>query len=188
PGTGLPARYDQHFFLCDFRGGPNSLVYSFALRPKGASFEAFDENEFISGFLCTDVDFGLDGAVYVSDWVKGWEKTGQGRIWRVFDPELVNDPAMLEVKKLLNDGMMKRPDEELTRLLGHRDMRVRLEAQWELANRASTNSRAYDRLTAAAEKGTTISRLHAIWGLGQIARAGFTSETGNKLRPRAATA
>ena len=135
PGTGLPARYDRHFFLCDFRGGPNSLVYSFALRPKGASFEAFDESEFIGGFLCTDVDFGLDGAVYVSDWVKGWEKTGQGRIWRVFDPTLVNDPAMLEVRKLLGEGMEERSKEELARLLGHRDMRVRWEAQWELVRR-----------------------------------------------------
>jgi len=50
--------------------------------------------------------------------VKGWEKTGQGRIWRVFDPNLVNDPAMLEVKKLLGEGMERRSKDELARLLG----------------------------------------------------------------------
>src|SRR5205823_608849 len=161
---------DKHFFLCDFRGGPNSLVHSFALRPKGASFEAYDETEFIGGFLCTDVEFGLDGAVYVSDWVKGWEKTGQGRIWRVFDPTLANDPAMLEVKKLMAEGMEKRSNEELAHLLGHRDMRVRLEAQWELANRSLADGPAYDQLTTAAAKGSQLSRLHAMWGLGQIVR------------------
>ncbi len=135
PGTGLSARYDRHFFMCDFRGGPNSVVRTFALRPKGASFEAFDESEFITGPLCTDVDFGVDGAVYVSDWVKGWDKTDKARIYRVFDPNAINDPAVVEVKKLLAEGFEKRANEELARLLGHRDMRVRLEAQWELAGR-----------------------------------------------------
>src|SRR6185503_9971414 len=155
---------------------------------KGASFEAFDESEFVGGFLCTDVEFGLDGAVYVSDWVKGWEKSGQGRIWRVFDPNLVNNPAMLEVKKLLGDGMEKRSNEELARLLGHRDMRVRLEAQTEFVNRSLTDRAAYDQLVGATRKGSQLSRLHAVWGLGQIARFGKQAEKGNKLKTRAASA
>ncbi len=188
PGTGLPARYDRHFFMCDFRGGPNSVVRSFALRPKGASFEAYDESEFLTGPLCTDVDFGVDGAVYVSDWVKGWDKTDKGRIYRVFDPTLVNDPAMLEVKKLLGEGMEKRPNEELARLLGHRDMRVRLEAQWELASRSLTTDSAYDQLMSAVAKGSQLSRLHAVWSLGQVVRFGMASEQGSKLRARAGTA
>jgi quinoprotein glucose dehydrogenase len=158
PGTGLPARYDRHFFMCDFRGGPNSVVRSFALRPKGASFEAFDETEFLTGPLCTDVDFGVDGAVYVSDWVQGWDKTDKGRIYRVFDPNTVNDPAVREVKKLLGERMEMRSTEELARLLGHQDMRVRLEAQWELVRRvdsasinreAAEEAKAFERLSEA---------------------------------------
>jgi quinoprotein glucose dehydrogenase len=169
PGTGLPVRYDRHFFLCDFRGGPNSLVYSFALRPKGASFEAWDESEFVGGFLCTDVEFGLDGAVYVSDWVKGWEKTGQGRIWRVFDPNLGSDPAILEVKKLLGEGMEKRSNEELARLLGHRDMRVRSEAQAELVDRSARDSATFDALSVPFQQNTNlIPRLHTLWAWSQI--------------------
>ena len=43
PGTGLPAKYRDHFFLADFRGGAgNSGVRSFANKPKGASFELVD--------------------------------------------------------------------------------------------------------------------------------------------------
>ena len=167
PGTGLPARYDRHFFMCDFRGGPNSVVRAFALRPKGATFEAFDETEFLTGPLCVDVDFGLDGAVYVSDWVKGWDKTDKGRIYRVFDPALTTDSAMLEVKKLLGEGMEKRPNEELARLLGHRDMRVRLEAQWELVNQSRTNALARALLRNLSETGEGLARIHALWGLGQ---------------------
>jgi quinoprotein glucose dehydrogenase len=172
PGTGLPARYDRHFFMCDFRGGPNSVVRAFALRPKGASFEAYDESEFLTGPLCTDVDFGVDGAVYVSDWVKGWEKTDKGRIYRVFDPSTVNDPAVLEVKKLLGEGMEKRPNEELARLLGHRDMRVRLEAQWELVAQSPTNEMARALLRHLSEAGNGLARIHALWGLGQTIERG----------------
>ena len=42
-----------------------------------------------------------------------------------------------EVQSLLRAGMRTRGDEELARLLGHRDRRVRLEAQWELAGRTN---------------------------------------------------
>jgi quinoprotein glucose dehydrogenase len=166
PGTGLPARYDRHFFMCDFRGGPNSVVRAFALRPKGASFEAYDESEFLTGPLCTDVDFGVDGAVYVSDWVKGWDKTDKGRIYRVFDPNTVNDPAVLEVKKLLSEGMEKRTGEELARLLEHRDMRVRLEAQWELGESRGNSIKLLVKVLRTKSAGR--ARLHALWGLERV--------------------
>ncbi len=173
PGTGLPARYDRHFFMCDFRGGPNSVVRAFALRPKGASFEAYDESGFLTGPLCTDVDFGVDGAVYVSDWVKGWDKTDKGRIYRGFDPTLANDPAVLEVKKLLSEGMEKRPNEELARLLGHRDMRVRLEAQFQL-----TRAENYEILRRTAfDQNGKLARLHALWSLEQIVRTMTVTNT-----------
>ena len=32
------------------------------------------------------MQFGVDGGAYVLDWVRGWDKTGQGRIYRVHDP------------------------------------------------------------------------------------------------------
>src|SRR5262249_50746559 len=73
PGLGLPERYREHFFLADFRGGAgNSGIRSFANKPKGASFELVDSHEFIWSVLATDVDFGMDGAVYLTDWVEGW--------------------------------------------------------------------------------------------------------------------
>ncbi|MBL8792508.1 MAG: PQQ-dependent sugar dehydrogenase, partial [Planctomycetia bacterium] len=73
PGvTALPERYRQHFFLCDFRGGSgNSGIRSFALKPKGASFELTDAHECVWSVLPTDVHFGTDGALYLADWVEG---------------------------------------------------------------------------------------------------------------------
>jgi len=168
PGTGLPAQFQDHFFLVDFRGGgANSGVHSFTLKPKGASFELAQPQHFIWGILATDVKFGVDGGAYVSDWVQGWEMTGKGRIYRVHDPAIDKDPLVLETKKLLAQGMEKRSLKELTGLLAHPDMRIRQEAQFALADRGA---QAIKSLSSAARGGANqLARLHAIWGLGQIA-------------------
>ena len=176
PGTGLPAQYRDHFFLVDFRGGAGtSGVRSFANKPKGASFELVDAQEFAWNLLATDADFGPDGALYVSDWVTGWNKTGKGRIWKVAGQEA--DPRSAEVKALIGAGMGNRPVQELARLLGHADQRVRQEAQFELADRAlaACVDRGRDRSSLALQAvaksdASTLARIHAIWGLGQVAR------------------
>jgi quinoprotein glucose dehydrogenase len=117
--------------------------------------------------LATDVDFGTDGCLYVSDWVDGWEKPNKGRIYKVLDPSRANDPAVLEVKKLLAEGFDRRPTEELVRLLGHKDMRVRQGAQFALADREAD---AIPALAGVARDGKGLARLHAVWGLGQVGR------------------
>jgi len=167
PGTGLPDRYRGHFFLADFRGaGQGSGVHAFTLKPKGASFEVANRHDFIWNVLATDVEFGVDGGLYVSDWVDGWAPPGKGRIYRVHDPALNRDPLVLETKKLLADGFEKRPVKELVALLNHRDMRVRQEAQFALAAQGQKTIATFAKI--AAEGTNRLARLHAIWGLGQI--------------------
>jgi quinoprotein glucose dehydrogenase len=167
PGTGLGDEYRGHFFVCDFRGGPtNSGVYTWSLKPKGASFELVNPRKFWTGILATDCDFGPDGGLYVSDWINGWNGTGNGRIYRAVNPAATGNPAAVEVKGLLAEGFERRPTDELVRLLAHADRRVRLEAQFVLAQRG-----AVEELTRVAKQAAdSISQLHAIWGLGQIAR------------------
>ncbi|HVV98862.1 MAG TPA: PVC-type heme-binding CxxCH protein, partial [Planctomycetaceae bacterium] len=169
PGVGLPERYNEHFFMCDFRGGPaNSGVRSFAVKPKGASFELVDSHEFLWSVLVTDCDFGYDGGFYFSDWVDGWNGQGKGRIYKAVDPELLKDPKVAEVGKLMAEGFSQRSPEELARLLRHPDMRIRQEAQFALAERGPQSS---DTLLAVAKQTEhQLARLHAIWGLGQIGR------------------
>jgi quinoprotein glucose dehydrogenase len=169
PGTSLlPDRYRQHFFLCDFRGGgAQSGVHSFALKPKGATFEMTDRDKFAWGVLATDCDFGPDGGFYISDWVEGWGLTGKGRIYKLFDPDRLQDLAVAEVKKLLAEGFAKRSTDELVKLLGHPDMRVRLEAQFALVDRGAMPELAR---VIQADKG--LAPLHAIWGLGQLVHKG----------------
>jgi quinoprotein glucose dehydrogenase len=167
--TALPSRYDGHFFICDFRGSPGgSSIYSFAVKPKGASFEAVDGHEFVGGLLSTDCDFGPDGGFYASDWVDGWELTGKGRIYRFADSEAEKNPILAETKKLLADGFDKRSNDELAKLLEHPDLRVRQESQFALADKGKEAMGTLNEI--AGKSKNVLARLHAIWGLGQLAR------------------
>lgn len=169
PGLGLADRYKDHFFLADFRGGSGgSGVRSFGVKPKGAAFEMVDHHEFLGSVLATDVDFGYDGAMYVSDWVEGWGLTGKGRIWRVHDTKKAKDPVVQSVKKVMAEGFTQRPQEELLKLLEHPDMRVRQEAQFALVDKGKEVTDALVKV-AYLEK-NQFARLHAIWALGQLGR------------------
>lgn len=183
PGTGMPARYDRHFFVSDFPGG----VRAFAVEPDGAFFKVVPESgadlagkwrednsaanltgKVLWDLSPVDLAFPPGGGVTVADWVQGWDKTGKGRLWHVYDPALANDPLIAETKRLLAEGMTQRPEKELLTLLGHRDQRVRLEAQWELAGRGPG---AWPGLRRSADKGPgVVTRLHALWGLEMVVR------------------
>jgi quinoprotein glucose dehydrogenase len=139
PGTGLGDRFKGSFFYADFPGG----VRHFRVEPVGAFYRIPDagpwmennKSDDMQGKLLwdlypVDVAFPPGGGVVVADWIEGWEKTGKGRLWHVVDPALAGDARIAEVGRLLGEGMARRPEKELATLLGHRDQRIRLEAQW----------------------------------------------------------
>jgi quinoprotein glucose dehydrogenase len=168
PGTGMPARYANHFFLCDFRGAASSAIHTFAMHPKGASFEMVEYEQFVSDCLPTDIEFGPDGGIYFSDWIQTWNQTGAGRIFHLTDPAAMADPLTARTKKLLGEGMKSRPREELFELLSYPDMRIRQEAQFEIVGRGG---RAEADLANVALRGTNeLARLHALWGIAQARR------------------
>ncbi len=175
PGTGLTPWFDGRFFLADFRGAAaTSLVHTFRVRPLGASFELIDADETFRHILATDVEMGPDGALWVSDWVQGWEGDGKGRLWRFFPTGLSADEAeerqriVEEVRSLLAGDWTALDVDRMNRLLDHPDRRLRREAQFELARRR-------DIATLAAVAGDTsrpvLARVHAIQGLEQVARS-----------------
>jgi quinoprotein glucose dehydrogenase len=170
PGVGLAERYKGHFFLANFSGGPgNSGIFSFAVKPKGASFEMSDDHKFLWEILATDCEFGPDGAFYVSDWVNGWNISGKGRIYKVTDPVAMKDPKVAEAQKLIAEGFDGKSVEELVKLLGHVHRQVRMEAQFALA--AKGKEAIAPLMSAATARGADrLSRLHAVWGLGMVVR------------------
>jgi quinoprotein glucose dehydrogenase len=169
PGMGLAPRYEDHFFLADFRGGPGpSGVRSYANKPKGAGFELIDSHEFVWGTLATDVAFGTDSAVYISDWVDGWGLTGKGRIWKVTDEKFGTGPAIDDAKKILFDGFEHRKSADLVKLLDHKNIRIRQEAQFAIAARPTEAVAAFTGVLSSEKN--PLARLHAIWGLGIAGR------------------
>ncbi len=187
PGTGLPSQFDRHFFLCDFPGH----VLMWTNIPDGASFKIGPVKNFFGDLGPTDVAFHPDGGVLVSDWFKSFDKSDKGRIYRIHDPATDAGTLVQETKRLLAEAMAKRNAKELADLLGHADMRVRLEVQEELRERMLTllipdyptlpGKLAY----SAAELVLTNSskqlpRFHAIWTL---ASQRFPEATETRLVP-----
>ena len=170
PGAALiPDRLKRHFFLADFRGGAgNSGIRAFKLNPKGAGFELGDNEQLFWGVLATDVAFAPDGSMYVSDWVEGWDGTGKGRIYRLVDEKSSDAETAAEVKSLLAEGFKTRSSEDLAKLLAHPDQRIRQAAQFQLAERGEGSIPILEK--GAREGAGTLSRLHGIWGLGQVGR------------------
>ena len=174
PGTGLSEKYHGKFFLSDFRGGANgSVVHEISVRPEGAFFTA-KARDWVKGVLTTDVEFGNDGSLYVLDWVASWGGVGKGRIYKFSDPA-ANKDLQKETEKLIREGMAKRPNDELAKLLAHADMRVRQAAQFELVRRAANpqtlaaSAQILAKAAGDAAVANPLARLHGIWGLGQLA-------------------
>ena len=180
PGTGLNSSYFGTILIAHFKGAvARSGINSYTVKPKGASYDIADSKVFLSSALPTDVRFGPDGRVYLCDWVDGYPQSKRGRIYTISDPKHINDPLVKETQLLIGGDWTKRSADELATLLGHADWRVRLEAQYTLAERGAASIPVLARVAATAaapavELGNpsnlpAYARHHAIWGLGQLA-------------------
>lgn len=171
PGTGLPAEYDGAFFVCGFKGSSaRSAISWWKVNPSGAGM-AVDKSPatFVGNVQATDVDFGPDSRIYFSDWGEGWEGTGRGRIFTLEHTAARTEQAkqIAQVQRLLKEGFAQRSTDELITLLGHKDQRIRLRAQWALAAKSDAEMP----LFMTATKGTAqLARLHALWAIGHRAR------------------
>jgi quinoprotein glucose dehydrogenase len=193
PGLGLGDRYQDHFFAVDFTANvSNSIIWSLAVKPKGASFEVVDLHEFVKNAVPTDCEFGPDSAFYWCDWTGGWDMPKKGRIFKAVDPVASKNPAVEEARKILATGVQDLNADQLSKLLDHPHRDVRFEAQYELAARGTGVSAL---LNAAIESKNPQTRRHAIWGLGQFQRknpdlkvgiAQFTKDTDATVRAQVA--
>lgn len=167
PGTALSERWRDHFFVMSFRGNPDiSSIYAFTLEPEGASFRLKSDERITSGLLAVGMDFGPDGALYMTDWISGWMQKDQGRIWRLDDETGRDDALRADTRTWLEADFVQFEPDVLAGLLAHADMRVRSKAQFELARRGDVATL----LTAARSQSDLLARIHGLWGVGQIGR------------------
>lgn len=184
PGTGLPAEYAGSYFLAGYKGSTaKSNVSTFKSVPDGAGFKLEGLKTFIDNVQATDVDFGPDSRFYVSAWDEGWERSDQGRIYRLSHEAARKEQAaqIAEVQKILGEGFEKKTPEELIDFLAHADQRVRLGAQWTLAAKMAVLQPTPEALKVSSllaktvENGSNgtqpkLSKLHAIWAMGHATR------------------
>ena len=167
PGAAFNDQWKDHFFVVEFVGSAaRAGINAFTLKPKGASFELASDQNIFRGVLATGLDFGPDGAMYMSDWIEGWNLKQKGRIWKLDTPDTAGNEIRKETQALLAEDLHQRSGEDLAKLLSHGDMRVRQKAQFVLVDKGE-RSLLENQAQAASDE---FARIHAIWGLGQLLR------------------
>ncbi|MGB5318795.1 MAG: HEAT repeat domain-containing protein [Eudoraea sp.] len=175
PGTALGKDWLNHYFLVEFVGDPAlSHIWSFTLTPKGASFDLDKDIDVLSGVLPTGIEFAPDGSLFLADWINGWGTKNYGRVWKLDVEENKNDLAEVrkETERLIKLDYKEEATDNLAELLGYPDMRIRQKAQFELANRTFWGYRALK--NTLVENDNQFARIHAIWGIGQIASDSYS--------------
>lgn len=166
PGTGLPEKYKDSFFLADFVGNAaTSEILAFTVAPHGATYRLSDSETFAKNILATDLAFGPDSHIYVADWISGWNGTGQGMVWKINPPQ--PDPNAPGVAVILKTSPQQSTFAALTEQLGHSDRRIRLRAQFELVKRGDIGLNAL--VSTLQNSSQLMARIHSLWGLGQMA-------------------
>lgn len=169
PGTALSPEWNNTFFIGEFVGNPSrSGIHAFKLKPKGAGFELGENKMILSGVLATGIDFGPDGAMYLADWIDGWDTKNHGRIWKLDVAEGSANEARKQTQTLLAANFTEYEEAQLGDLLKHADMRVRQKAQFELAKRGDDGVDIFKQNIAQTTH--QLARVHAIWGISQFAR------------------
>ena len=165
PGTGYKlGGIENQFLICDYRGGAAaSGIWNFSIKEDGAGFAVDQSRKFNWGVAATDIEWGYDGKLYVSDFVTGWQSHDAGRIYTLAEKK----PGKGVAEILTSTNFKEAPINDLAGLLSHPDQRVRLRAQIHLADRPE----ALPYFTASANQQINhVERLHGIWGLGMMAR------------------
>jgi len=167
PGTALSDAWRNYFFVTSFPGSASDArIYGFRLKESGAGVTYEDEKLLLRGVLAIGMRFGAEGALYLTDWITGWDSKDQGRIWKLDTPSTVGSAARKEVLSELRADFRSRPVAGVAILMRHADMRVRQKAQFELARRGDVQPF----LATARDASAGLGRLHAIWGIAQLAR------------------
>ena len=157
PGTALGGAYRDHFLL-----GCKGNIRAFKMVADGAGFKREGDHVPIQGLgwqVLTSA-FGPDGRLFFTLWKP---RGNRSQLWALQGQKETTE--MAEVKALLAKGFSSYQVDQLLSFLGHADRRIRLQSQFELANRKEAKAL---RAKAIDVNADLLPRLHALWGLGQL--------------------
>lgn len=157
PGTALSKSFEDCFFMTNNK----AEVRVFKFHPEGAFFRFEEKEKMSGGSNNTGLAIGADGALYASAW-----HGENGAVFR-FDVESKKHPLRDTTSKLLKETFEKKSLEELVELLGFKDQRVRTKSQFELVSRGRKSAAILEKAISSSEQ---MIQLHALWGIGQLAR------------------
>ena len=171
-GASLPDDLRGKFLLANYRGpSENCTVLTIGVGPKGAGYHAVSEEVLVKGVGVSDVELGFDGNIYLSDFGGGWSINENASIQVVTPKDEAQRKAGERTKAIFARGLGGESVPDLVKHLASPDKRLRQAAQFELVQRGKDGRNALERM-ATDRKASLVARLHGIWGLGQIGRAG----------------
>ena len=165
PGTALGGDYENYFFLTS---APRGEQWAFQVRPNGDSFAMVNDHKIAEGVALVGLDFAPDGALYGVDWGGGYPLNEEGGVWRIDVDEKEANPRRAETKKLIAADFSKKETMALLELLSDVDQRIRLKAQFQLVSLGEDQVLLKQASNLGADQ---LSRLHSIWGVGQLVRS-----------------
>ena len=179
PGAGFLKNETSRFFIADNSDDPaKSGITSFAIREKRLGADITDPRPIASGIRPTGIAFTSDGILATTDTL------GDPTLISIDAGENTNLPEKAtEAATLLSEGFDQRNSAQLAALLGHPDSRVRLRAQIALTRKKDA-LKAFEPILNFPN---IFARIHAIRGLGIIARRGpapIPGEAFTSLPPR----
>ena len=174
-GPAVPDSLKGKFLMCNYRGSPTrSEVLAIPIESKGAGFSVGEVTSYISGLNASDVELGYDGRVYLVEFGSGWSPDDKGSVQVAHLRDLNLTKKGDAVAQLFEQGFKQRSIDELINLLAHSDQRVRQSAQFALVKKGKSVLPVFKEIIAQA-KPDEKAPLHAVWGVGQFARAGYES-------------
>ncbi len=169
PGSSFGPDLADTFFVIHYMGSPaQSNITTFKLEDDGASFDMVSNDMFLQGFNAVDLDFGPDGAMYISEYnYGGWQPESQGAVYRMMHPDYGTTNQVAINEKILTSDFSQYSLDELIELIKNDHQRIRQRAQFELAKKEQAGADIFTKLATDAGA-NEITRLHGVWGLSQM--------------------
>ncbi|MBL7699765.1 MAG: hypothetical protein JNK79_16480, partial [Chitinophagaceae bacterium] len=173
-GGSLPSRYNDHMIAVN---PLHSYLQLTKFEPNGSTFRTIDEERLMvtddHWFRPVDIVSGPDGNIYIADWYDSrithvdprdtWDKNS-GRIYRLSAKNKTAPPKKSDLTKL--------PDEELVRMLSHKNIWFRQKALLILGDRK--NQAIVSQLRPMLQGTDGQKALEALWAIN--VEGGFNDE------------